>query len=326
MPLRLSARDRHVWALFADWCSATDQPPTPATPHQLARFLHDNPAAPATQRRRVSVINTVHRRLGHPAPGGSEEIRCALDATRAARLERLSTIVAERIMQIPVGGWPAGFFGRRDALILVLAASGVGFEQIARLRRRDIIVTGDDDAVVCLTDHGDQIVLPAALESRIAVATVYRRWAEVLGFLDRHNGATRPLGDHVKAGRNLSGFDSEYQADDRPLLTTINRWGHTPLVPAPLTTRAITAIIQAHLSGRPPAHTLPPPRVRSGSASATSPIESNHPLDPHYYERGIEARRNAHQDLSDVIDLLDDIEDRADRLLAEMAGILDDDT
>lgn len=46
--------------------------------------------------------------------------------------------------------------------------------------------------------------------------------------------------------------------------------------------------------------------------------------DPHYYERGIEPRRSAHQDLTDVTTLLDDIEDRADQLLAELLGILDE--
>ncbi|MFZ2176464.1 MAG: hypothetical protein WAW17_20980 [Rhodococcus sp. (in: high G+C Gram-positive bacteria)] len=322
--LRLSARDQHVWALFADWCAATDQPPTPATPHQLARFLHDNPAAAATQRRRVSVINTVHRRQGYPAPGSSEEIRRALNTGRAARLERISALVAERIAQIPVTGWPAGLFGRRDTLILVLAAAGVGFEQIARLRRRDITVTGDNDASLRLTVAGDQIVLPATLESpEIAMATVHRRWTEVLGFLDRNHGATRALADHFKAGGDLSGFDAAYQPDERPLLTSINRWGHTPLVSAPLTARAITAITQAHLSGRAPTHTLPQPRLRKALAP-TNPMGSERVLDSHYYERGIEARRNAHQGLSDVTALLDDIEDRADQLLAELLGILDD--
>ncbi|CAG7618533.1 hypothetical protein SIM91_18730 [Rhodococcus opacus] len=320
---RLSARDQHVWALFADWCAATNQPSTPATPHQLARFLHDNPA-PATQRRRVSVINTAHRRQGHPAPGSSEEIRRALNTARAARLERLSALVAPRITQVPVTGWPAGLFGRRDALILVLAAAGVGFEQIARLRRRDVTVTGDNPVSLRLTVIGDRIVLPAALDSpEIAVATIYRRWTEVLGFLDRNHGATRPLADHFKAGGDLSGFDAAYQPDDRPLLTSINRWGHTPLIPAPLTARAITTITQAHLSGRTPAHTIPQRRARSASAPTTPPIESDHSLDPRYYERGIEARRDAHQGLSDVTDLLDDIEDRADQLLAELLGILD---
>ncbi|UIR39642.1 hypothetical protein LZP97_26470 (plasmid) [Rhodococcus sp. DMF-1] len=47
-------------------------------------------------------------------------------------------------------------------------------------------------------------------------------------------------------------------------------------------------------------------------------------LDPSYYERGVAARRTAHEDLHDVTDILDDIEDRADTLLAELLALLDD--
>ncbi|BAH56185.1 hypothetical protein [Rhodococcus opacus] len=322
---RLSARDRHVWALFADWCAATDQPQTPATPQQLARFLCENPAALATQRRRVSVINTVHRRQGHPAPGTDEAIRRALNTTRAARLHRVSAVVAERIPNIPTAGWPAGFFGRRDRFILALAAAGVGFEQLARLRRRDLTATGDRGAPLQLCIDGDRIDLPESPE--IPLAAIYRDWIEVLGFLDR-NHATTTIAKHVKAGRDLTGFDAGYRADDRPLLTSINRWGHTPLDPAPPTARAITAIVHAHLAGTAPAHILPPPKPRPRPRQAESPdrypIDDGRVLDPHYYERGTAARRSAHHDLTNVTDLLDDIEDRADQLLAELDGILND--
>lgn len=224
--LGLSARDRHVWALFTDWCAATDQPPIPAPPQQLARFLHDNPAVPATQRRRVSVINTVHRRQGHPAPGTDEAIRRALNTTRAARLQRRSALVAERLTQIPIAGWPAGLFGRRDALILALAAAGVGFEQIARLRRRDVTATGDHSGSLLLSVDRDRIDLPESPE--IPLVSIYREWTEVLGFLDQNYG-TRTIARHFEAGRDLAGFDAVYCTDDRPLLTPINRWGHTPL-------------------------------------------------------------------------------------------------
>lgn len=318
---RLSARDRHVWALFTDWCAATDQPPTPATPHQLARFLHDNPAAPTTQRRRVSVINTVHRRQGHPAPGTEEAIRRDLNATRAARLQRVSALVAERLPQIPIAGWPAGLFGRRDALLLALAAAGVGFEQISRLSRRDITATGDHSAPLLLSVGRERIDLPESPE--IPIGAIYREWTEVLGFLDQNHG-TRTIAQHFEAGRDLAGFDAAYRTDDTPLLTPINRWGHTPLAPAPLTARAVAAITHAHLSGKAPAHTLPPPRSRPDTAPDMHSIDGNRDLDPHYYERGIEARRSAHQGLTDVTDLLDDIEDRADQLLAELDSILDD--
>ena len=57
LDLRIPARYRHDWALFADWCAAADHRPIPAAPETLALFLHEHPAAAATQRRRLSAIN-----------------------------------------------------------------------------------------------------------------------------------------------------------------------------------------------------------------------------------------------------------------------------
>ncbi|UZG59955.1 hypothetical protein [Rhodococcus opacus] len=46
-------------------------------------------------------------------------------------------------------------------------------------------------------------------------------------------------------------------------------------------------------------------------------------LDQGYYERGIAARRDAHTHLTDVTDILDGIEEEADKLLADLFAILD---
>ncbi|MFE5706540.1 hypothetical protein [Rhodococcus koreensis] len=48
-------------------------------------------------------------------------------------------------------------------------------------------------------------------------------------------------------------------------------------------------------------------------------------LDGDYYERGIRARANAHTAMSGVTDILGDIEDRADQLLANLLSILESD-
>ncbi|QYA99817.1 hypothetical protein I1A62_01220 (plasmid) [Rhodococcus sp. USK10] len=171
-------------------------------------------------------------------------------ATRAARLERLSTIVAERIAQIQVAEWSAGF-SIAVALILVLV-----WGRVSRRSPGSTDGTSPSPAATMFSCVSPSTVtgssFPPPLEAPgIAVSTVYRGWTEVLEFLDRHHGATRPLGERAKAGGDLRGFDFAYQTDDRSLMTSINRWGHTPLGPATLTARAITAITQAHLSGRP---------------------------------------------------------------------------
>ncbi|RZL83053.1 MAG: hypothetical protein EOP32_08985 [Rhodococcus sp. (in: high G+C Gram-positive bacteria)] len=320
----ISARDRHVWELFADWCAANDLRTLPTAPHQLARFLRDNPAARATQRRRVSVINTVHHNHGHQAPGRAETIRRTLNTDRAERLQRISTLVARSLERIPDTGWPAGLFGRRDALILVLVATGLGFEQIAQLRGCDLTTIPDQDDALHITVAGEQLVASAAGESGTSAAAVCRRWTEVRGFLDRHP-STRLLADHLATGSDLTGYGADADNDDRPLLSSINRWGHTPLVPTPMTARAVAAIAHAHLSGRAPAHTLPPRRPRPEPIAGVAPIESDLILDPDYYERGIQARHFAYKDLGDITDVLGDVEDRADQLLADLLEILDDD-
>ncbi|MDH6284842.1 hypothetical protein [Prescottella agglutinans] len=46
-------------------------------------------------------------------------------------------------------------------------------------------------------------------------------------------------------------------------------------------------------------------------------------LDDRYYERGIEARRATQQALSDVADILDDVEEQADAILEKLLAVLD---
>lgn len=47
-------------------------------------------------------------------------------------------------------------------------------------------------------------------------------------------------------------------------------------------------------------------------------------LDPETFGRGLAARRRAATDLAGVTDVLDDVEDRASRLLDDLLRLLDD--
>ena len=103
-------RDRHTWSLFEDWCTAQDESALPAAPGSLAHFLRAHPAAPATQYRRIAVIDAAHgrhalprrdrsccsRRSPHGAPARSHcphrrhhraptRIRLAISTVRAQR-------------------------------------------------------------------------------------------------------------------------------------------------------------------------------------------------------------------------------------------------
>ena len=73
--LRTYAAD---WALFTDWCAATDTTALPADPRTVVDFLTGCPAAAATLRCRVAAIDHHHAAAGYPKPGESAAVRAAL--------------------------------------------------------------------------------------------------------------------------------------------------------------------------------------------------------------------------------------------------------
>jgi hypothetical protein len=140
-------RDRHTWSLFEDWCAALDQPAVPASPESLAWFLQAHPAATGTQRRRIAVIDAAHYRRNLPPPGRAETVRTALDVARAERLHDLVVHLGSAVAQLPEFGWPTALFARRDALMLVLASTGLPSTQIAAVRMCDVTVDLQADAL-----------------------------------------------------------------------------------------------------------------------------------------------------------------------------------
>ncbi|MGV9734064.1 hypothetical protein ACWDT5_08210 [Rhodococcus aetherivorans] len=320
--LRIPVRYRHDWMLFADWCTATDHRYLPATPEALALFLREHPAALATQRRRVSAINTVHTRHGHPAPGRSETVRRRLDAARAQRLDLLAPPLLQRAGELPTTGWPGGLFGRRDALLLVLAVTGMPFARLARLRRGDVTV--DTGALVATTEGGERFRLPP--ESAIAspVVAVYYRWAEILAFLDAYPN-TDLLAQHLTDPVEVDQVALTDRQACQPLLTPIDRWGHLPLMPQPMTAQSIAAIVRDHLAGRVWARG-PLPLRKQGDRDDDSHVRlhTEVELDPHYYERGVAARRSARDSLDGLAGVFDKIEARADALLEELLTVLEE--
>ena len=78
----LSVRTRRTyaadWALFTDWCAATDTPALPADPHTVVEFLTACPAAPATSRCRVAAIDHHHTAAALDRPGESAAVRAVL--------------------------------------------------------------------------------------------------------------------------------------------------------------------------------------------------------------------------------------------------------
>lgn len=324
----LRTRDRAVWTLFEDWCAAADHVALPAGPVTLAQFIDENPAAVATHRRRITVINTVHRAEHHCAPGTAEAIRRMLNQARAERLSRLSATVAEIIYRLPTSGWTAGLFGRRDGLLLLLTSSGLSFEQISALRRSDLQTDGD-----ALFVHGShQIrVTSLAYPGEISPAEIHRRWLQVLEFQDR-TPSTRLLADRLDADRLPATYLPRHVTDEvlaqrqsAPLFTPIDRWGHTPFDRSPLSAQSIADVLAAHVAGRSPSHR--PYRRRPPASDGPEPYQPpTYPetvLDDRCYENGLRARRDAHTALTDVTATLDDVEDQADAILQRLLAVLD---
>ena len=315
--LRIPSRYRHDWMLFADWCAAADYRPIPAAPETLALFLHEHPATVATQRRRLSAVNAVHTGHGYPAPGQTETVRRHLDTTRASRVERLGQLLLQRAVELPTTGWPSGLFGRRDALLLVLAATGMTFTDITRLRRRDLRLDGDN--LVVTTRVGERFRLAPDRETGDNPAVeIYRRWAEVQAFLDQHPG-THLLRHHLTDPVEIISDPLDAEQARQPLLCPIDRWGHLPH-DQPMTPQSVSALVRAHLSGRAPVRkVLPVPRQNDVEAR----VESDIVLDPDYYDRVVNARRRDYEALGDLTDVFDKIEHRADALLDELMAVLE---
>lgn len=313
----MPTRYRHDWALFVDWCLAADHSPIPAYPETLALFVREHPAAIATQRRRISAINAVHTRHGYPAPGHTEEVRRHLNTARAERFDRLAQLLAQRAAELPHIGWPSGLFGRRDALLLVLASTGMSFADIARLRRRNIIVR--DRVLMVTTADGQRFRVPPDPETgdNPAVA-IYQRWAQIQAFLDVYPG-THLLRYHLIDPAEIVADPLDTQQDRQPLLCPIDRWGHLPHGQS-MTAQSVSMLVRAHLSGRAPLRkTLPVGAPDVTDIGAEPEIE----LDPTYYERGTAARRRDHETLDDLADVFGEIEHRADALLDELMAVLE---
>jgi hypothetical protein len=316
----------HTWKLFVDWCSATGHIALPAQPETLAEFLADHPAKAGTHRRRVSAINFVHRQRGVPEPGRAQAVHAALETRRHERLRAVADVLEERIRQLPVSGWPQGLFGRRDALILTLVAAGLTYSEVAALRRGDLRRQGHELVI----DSARPWRLDASVEAaEHGAAMVHSRWARVQEILEGFPNARmlahyfeqppEPLADRPAPVLGAG-------AAEQPLIVSIDRWGYTPLRPKPMSAQSIAAITRAHLSGEARVHRRRTPLATTGietaAVSSRPDADGTIALDPRYYRRGVTARRRAHAWLTDVVDELDGVADRAEHLLEQLAAIV----
>ncbi|CPW73246.1 hypothetical protein [Mycobacteroides abscessus] len=317
-----SARDRAVWELFEDWCVACGAEALPAEPETLARFIAANPAADGTQRRRISVINGAHRDVGLSPPGHTEQIRSLLSARRAERLQLRTRRVAETVLALPTAGWPTLLFARRDAMMLLLSTTGMTFETLAQLRIGDVVATPEGH--LDIRTAGSSYRTPAALPvAGVFPAHILVDWLRIRA-IQHQNPSTRVLAAFIRGDAR----PAIVQAPARlPLFTSLDRWGSAPLHERPIRNRAVWQIIAAHLGGNGPVrHAIQqhnPANDRNQTDTDTAVHTAPVPLDPECFHRGLEARRRAGRSLTDVMSILDGVEDRADQLITGLLSLLD---
>jgi len=317
-----AAAESATWNLFTDWCDATGHTPLPAAPLTLARFLTAHPAAAGTQRRRVGVINAAHRRSGHQPPGQSQTVRDAIDHRQAQRRRQRAHTAAEAISRLPENGWPTALFARRDAMLLVLAAAGLPATEIATLHLGGVRTT-ENGELLEVTVAGETLTTGADLVREGASPTgVWQRWESVRR-VQHHMPSTR-LVAQLLDGQPMPAVGPA--PAEVPLVTPLDRWGAAPLRPEPLSAAAIAGIISAHLGGSAPAHR---PLRKNAPTTVPEPVaepELLEPvvLDPDSFSRGLNARRLAAQRLDGISDALDEVEARADALLAGLLELLEE--
>lgn len=314
---------RYEWGYFADWCAAYDCVAFPASPLTVARFLQDDPAKNATLRRRVTAINSVHAACGVERPGTAAAVRRLLSVRRRHRRQAYSAIT-----ELPVRGWPAGLFGRRDALLLWLVClADVPPSAIATMQRSDL--SADSNCV--LIGGGHDIEIPLDEEDWFGLLPVWRRWGKIQELLERQpspRALVLPLmnAEPLKvSAKPLLEPPNPPQRRDSALLPPINQWGYSPLdTSRGLSEAAVRRIVASRLSGVTARAPLRDAWVRSIIDADRDPEPDEYAVSvlPDRHSQGVEAKRRALDDLKDLEGSLELISSGADELLAWTEKIL----
>ncbi|MGU3438144.1 hypothetical protein ACNHUS_34690 [Actinomycetes bacterium M1A6_2h] len=326
-PAAPQAAYRYEWALFVDWCAAADVCALPASSVVLAQFLDEHPASDAVQRRRVAAVDRRHRDAGVAAPGAVTSVRVALDRVRADRVARRAELDGVLAVALPWWGSSAALFGRRDAVLLLLAGAGLSYTAIAALDRSEVSADGADLWV----GGAHRVRIPATgFPPGSSPADLWGRWATVLAFSDRYPSTTMLL-KHLR--HNTFPDTSGLGVRPGPVAVPIDRWGHMPFPAAPMTAAAIAGVVAAHRTGTVPPHT--PTSAHRGrttdrdrrngdrTLAVAAAEQDSVALDSGYHRRGVDARRQAHAVLAGVGELADEVDERIERLLQRTLELLD---
>jgi hypothetical protein len=146
-------------------------------------FLAGCPAAPATAARRVAAIGWHHRHCpaGHPVAGPPDRraLRASLGCPPPTPTRPLPDpdALAAAVRALPTTGWTGGFFGRRDAAMLTLAAAPLSWTVLAGLRTTDLSVAAGVLHCTCPTDTGCPASPTRRPARRVSGCAGRGRWA-----------------------------------------------------------------------------------------------------------------------------------------------------
>lgn len=333
--MTVPAAYRYDWALFTDWCAAFDMDPLPAHPVTLARFLDAHPAADATQIRRVTAINSVHKKADLVTPGRAEAIRALLNppvpAVLNTALQRAA--LAEQVLRnMPTAGWPSGLFGRRDAMILVLSCYvDLPHSTISTLQRSDF--TYEHNSVHI--GAGIDVRLTIRPDPRSCPVAIYLRWARLQAFHDRHPSnlaVSRALSRDepltADSPVNLRPLPEIRDELDGPIITPFDLQGHFALRRRDrrgINPKMIGKIVTAHLSGTARVRAARPIEdpVETDSQSAELVVPQISPAQlERQYEVAIARRQRDAEDMRQLDAKYADIDARAAELLKRTEALL----
>ena len=226
-------------------------------------------------------------------------------------------------------------FGRRDRCLLVLSQlAGVPYRYLATLTAGDIAIA---DGVATIRAAAGEWTAGAADEAVLCGPCAVVRWLRILDLAVTHL-STRTIAGALKT-TNPVDHRSPHVCHTRPvlgaatravpLLPPIDQWGYEPFPLQPLTPHSLSRRTRDLLAGDLGAHRDMP--VDRGAepvvAAPEKPSVAQAPsraYDAADATKAWDRRRRDLQDLAGIIDVLTDVERRADELNRRAAELVDE--
>ena len=317
-PLSATTRAGYAadWALFADWCTATERVPLPADWATVTAFTAACPGAAATIRRRLAAIAHHHRTANQPPPtepnsGAGPPVRELIDPGHVEMLMRL----------LPSSGWTGGLFGRRDrALLTLAAATSIPYRQLTRVTVADLLIV---DGVATITDHhGTAHTVEAAADPVLCGPCALVRWRRVLDTEVQHKSVKTLLKDaEVVTAASHHPCHAPKPIDDKTLdavlFPPINQWGQLPLPIRPLSPHSTSRLARQADTGLAHHKALRVDEMVAALDPTQASIEPAAAAPVWNWAAANQRKKDAVQQLAPLADALDDIEARIAELVAK---------